>query len=89
MFQVGQLVMFNPSKLGRRELPLELAGIPLRVTRVDTGTFGTITTTHLQVSIEPQYLATLPPHTYTTGWLEEFYLPYPSHLYRRHSCPST
>lgn len=86
MFHIDQLVTIAPHILRdttyHRELPPQLAGIPLRVTHVLPG--------HLQVVFADPTSSPLQavPHTFISGWLHAFYTPYTPALYRRPICPS-
>lgn len=81
MFHVGQLVMISPhvfqTSAHSRDLPPALAGIPLRITEVQR--------MHLLVEFanpaSPRVQAL--PHTFITGWVHEYYVPFAAHLYRR------
>ena len=85
--QVGDLIVFNPAKLGfRRHLPIELTGIPMVITRVDSGVLSGGGVTYYQTQFanpDSKAVRGLPNGYYITGWLAEFYMPFKSKIYKR------
>lgn len=84
--QVGDLVVFNPAKLGtRRHTPIELAGIPMVITRVDSEGPRDGTTYYQTQFANPDSEAVrgLPDGYFITGWLAEFYMPFNPKIYKR------
>jgi hypothetical protein len=84
--QVGNLVVFNPAKLGyRRHLPTELADIPMIITRIVSEGLreGTIYYQTQFANPDSKAVRGLPNGYFITGWLAEYYLPFKPKIYKR------